>query len=81
MTKEICIIQKTERKQGEIISFSIDNHTEPGLWTGEIVGVANTGYPVIGIGYIVKVTSGQVPNSVYQFDTIVVFDNWIDDKV
>lgn len=39
---------------------------------GIIQGIASNYVPVIGTGYIVKDLSGNIPNTVYTYDTFVV---------
>jgi hypothetical protein len=39
---------------------------------GAIRGQVNTGYPVIGIDYIVEDLSGDFPNETYRYSCLVV---------
>lgn len=64
---------KFKYKQGDYVKF-----IEPFKGEGVIVGVATVDLPVIGGGWIVKTSDGQLPNETYPFDTCVIFDCWID---
>ena len=41
---------------------------------GVVVGVSTTGLPILGVGYIVKVTDGSIPTEEYPYDTRTVFE-------
>ena len=62
-------------RQNEFVKFSIMDGLNPIKCEGEVVGCATIPMPVLGRNYIVKVTSGPVPNSQYPFDTIVIAES------
>jgi hypothetical protein len=75
--KSISVMSKQdfEFKQGDKITFGYNNLK--GI-KGEIVGCSGTGHAVIGQTWIVRVTSGEIPSELYPFDTMAVFNCWID---
>jgi len=44
---------------------------------GYVVGVGSTEMPVIGHMYLVHITSGQIPNEEYPYNTISVAEAWL----
>ena len=60
-------------KQGDTVTF--DNGRVSGV--GIIKGSSSSPIPVLGTGYIVEVIRSipELPNEVYPFDHIVVFEN------
>lgn len=59
-------------KQNDEIEFTMSNDVQN--WKGVIEGVATTPQPAIGRQYIVRVTSGQIPNATHPFTHCVVFE-------
>ena len=54
-------------KQNQIVKY--DNGIMSGV--GKIVGVSNTGQPIIGKTYIIHDKSGNIPNEEYDFECFV----------
>jgi len=54
---------------GTVISY--DNGVIKG--NGIIVGLSSKDIPIIGVGYIVKDLSGNIPSDVFKYDTFIVF--------
>jgi len=55
-------------KPGDEIKFKVGNE----IWEGNVVGFTTIDYERIGTSWIVKVSSGQIPNENQPFDTITV---------
>jgi len=47
---------------------------------GVVVGVSTTGLPILGVGYIVKITDGSLPTENYPYDTRTVFELHLEEK-
>ncbi len=57
-------------KNGQLVTF--DNGVIKG--EGIIKGLSNRDIPILGVGYIVEVTDGNIPNSTYEYDSMIVFN-------
>lgn len=57
-------------KNGQLVTF--DNGVIKGK--GIIKGLSNRDIPILGVGYIVEVTDGNIPNSTYQYESMIVFN-------
>lgn len=58
----------------QLIPFNTVVNYDNGVLKGKgiVVGTSSTGLPVLGVGYIIKDISGNIPNSTFQYDTFVV---------
>jgi len=45
---------------------------------GKIVGCVTTGFPILGKQYLIQSTDGQFPNDVYPYNTIGVYEVYIE---
>lgn len=59
-------------KYGTKVKIDGSQFNDDNDWDGVVVGVALEKVYFIGEYYIVKVTSGQIPNETYQYDTCTV---------
>jgi len=71
LTKEKVNMTEYKLKSGDEVKFDLNGDGE--IWEGEIVGTSSS-LPVVGDVWMVKVTSGQIPNETYPFNTCSVFD-------
>ena len=68
-TDSLNTVKGVEVHQDQIVKFDNGNFSGE----GKIVGIANTGHPVIGKNIMVQ-TNDFLPDSNYPFNTIVVFE-------
>ena len=59
---------------GQVVEFKVPTISNR-IYDGQVVGIANTGFPLLGQGILIQHGYSELKTELYPFSTLVIFEN------